>query len=457
MRQALRRLRPGLPQPRALLARHRAAPGTTPMASSPAGGRAYSYRMPMQAFLQRVQAFLAELKARPHLLLEAAALMEREGGLEQMEPLLDWVSQEVFALQDGPSRPTSVDPPLVRAESAPVEEETGPSAPEGEPEAEAPLSPTSPARTPTEEVESEEEAARDESRQVGMNPAHAEAPKTPLNRLSGPPVSYGPQKPYVGSAPLETDRVPPPAAAATDQDQAGEGGHSGEGQRSPEAELKPPPAEQPKTFYPPKRGERVPAGPTPAGTPRQSSRPPADGEPLSAEETARLQQEDEHFRAWRHFEHRQSASQSDRPEQFKPTWAKAQADPAFRADLERGATRHEAFKRYKSRVRAAGKQHAAGPPPVSLKVSRGPAMQSQGGLHRRTVMSRLHSLALAGFEPTNEEYSQAVTMEHLADLVAQRAAEASDQADTGQPEAAPGPGQADTSRARARSRSRGGP
>ena len=167
-------------------------------------------------------------------------------------------------------------------------------------------------------------------------------------------------------------------------------------------------------------------------------------------------QEDEHFRAWRHFEHRQSASQSDRPEQFKPTWAKAQADPAFRADLERGATRHEAFKRYKSRVRAA-KQHAAGPPPVSLKVSRGPAMQSQGGLHRRTVMSRLHSLSLAGFEPTNEEYSQAVTMEHLADLVAQRAAEASDQADTGQPEAAQGPGQADTSRARARSRSRGGP
>ena len=72
--------------------------------------------MPMQAFLQRVQAFLAELKARPLLLAEAAALMEREGGLKQMEPLLDWVpgtSQEVFAFQDGPSRPTSVDPPRV--------------------------------------------------------------------------------------------------------------------------------------------------------------------------------------------------------------------------------------------------------------------------------------------------------------------------------------------------------
>ena len=74
----------------------------------------------MQAFLQRVQAFLAELKARPHLLPEAAALMEREGGLEQMEPLLDWVpgaGSEVFALQDGPSRPTSVDPPLARPTS----------------------------------------------------------------------------------------------------------------------------------------------------------------------------------------------------------------------------------------------------------------------------------------------------------------------------------------------------
>ena len=80
----------------------------------------------------------------------------------------------MFALQDGPSRPTSVDPPLARAGNAPVEEETGPPAPEGEPEAGAQLSPTS-----TQKVESEEEAARDESRQVGMNPAHAEAPKTP--------------------------------------------------------------------------------------------------------------------------------------------------------------------------------------------------------------------------------------------------------------------------------------
>ena len=51
--------------------------------------------------------------------------------------------------------------------------------------------------------------------------------------------------------------MPPPAAAATDQDQAGEGGHSGEGQRSPEAELKPPPAEQPKTFYPPRNAGNV--------------------------------------------------------------------------------------------------------------------------------------------------------------------------------------------------------
>ena len=75
-------------------------------------------------------------------------------------------------------------------------------------------------------------------------------------------------------------------------------------------------------------------------------------------------------------------SQSDDSERFKPTWAKAQADTAFREDLDRGATRYEAYRRYKSRVRAAAKQHTAGPPPVSLKVSRGPAMQSQGGFHR---------------------------------------------------------------------------
>ena len=44
-------------------------------------------------------------------------------------------------------------------------------------------------------------------------------------------------------------------------------------------------------------------------------------------------------------------------------------------------------------------------------------------------MNRLHGLAREGFEPTPEEYSRAVTMEHLADLVAQRASET--QADTG--------------------------
>ena len=136
--------------------------------------------MPVPVFLQRVQAFLAELKARPHLLAEAAALMEGEGGLEQMEPMLDWVpgaGQEVFALQDGPSRPASAEPPTARP---------GGPASSGEPVTvalddavtgqEVPLSPTSPAFTPTEEIESEEEAAQDESRQVGMNPAHAVAP-----------------------------------------------------------------------------------------------------------------------------------------------------------------------------------------------------------------------------------------------------------------------------------------
>ena len=174
MRQALRRLRPGLHKPRALLARHRARPRERPLRQvhpraelgsrsqkqpvahvvvtgsgsllvNTAGmltrktrrlalpdalleelGRIHSPLarhfgvMPMQAFLQREQAFLAELKARPHLLPEAAALM-------------------------GPERRCR--------------------------------------------------------------------------------------------RPVEADRVPPPAAAATDQDQAGEGGHSGEGQRSPEVEL----------------------------------------------------------------------------------------------------------------------------------------------------------------------------------------------------------------------------
>ena len=62
-------------------------------------------------------------------------------------------------------------------------------------------------------------------------------------------------------------------------------------------------------------------------------------------------------------------------------------------------------------------------------------------------MNHIHSLALAGFEPTNEEYSQAV----LADLVAQRAAESSDRADTSQPEAGSGRGQAETSRTSSRS------
>ena len=92
------------------------------------------------------------------------------------------------------------------------------------------------------------------------------------------------------------------------------------------------------------------AGPPPAGPQQDFGRPPAEDEPLSAEETARLQREDEHFRAWRHFEHRQSTSQSDDSECFKPTWAKAQADTAFREDLDRGATRYEAYRRHKSRV-----------------------------------------------------------------------------------------------------------
>ena len=103
-------------------------------------------------------------------------------------------------------------------------------------------------------------------------------------------------------------------------------------------------------------------------------------------------------------------------------------------------------------MRASAKQAAAGPPPVIFKVSKGPGMQSQGKFHRRAVMNRLHGLAREGFEPTPEEYSRAVTMEHLADLVAQRASET--QADTGR--AAESSRQADTGRgAEHRSRSRG--
>ena len=100
-------------------------------------------------------------------------------------------------------------------------------------------------------------------------------------------------------------------------------------------------------------------------------------------------------------------------------------------------------------MRASAKQAAAGPPPVIFKVSKGPGMQSQGKFHRRAVMNRLHGLAREGFEPTPEEYSRAVTMEHLTDLVAQRASEA-------QADAAESSRQADTGRgAEHRSRSRG--
>ena len=308
----------------------------------------------------------------------------------------------------------------------------------------------------------------------------------PFERPQGPPVSYGPQQPYVG--PPEAERgqagVSPPEAAESAGGDGGEGLHPGEDRRSPDAGLNSSSQGPPKTFYPPKWGERGSAGPPSAGPQPNSVRPPADADrfsaeeaatlsgpqsagvqpdaaaseaddtALTAEEAARLQREDEHFRAWRHFEHRRTASQSETSESFKPTWAKANADAAFKEDLARGATRHEAFKRYKSRVRAAAKQHEAGPPPVNFNVSRGPAMQSKGGFHRRTVMNRLHALALAGFEPTDAEYSQAVTMEHLADMVAQRATEASDRAATGQPYKAGGAehAQADTGRKRSRSR-----
>ena len=48
-------------------------------------------------------------------------------------------------------------------------------------------------------------------------------------------------------------------------------------------------------------------------------------------------------------------------------------------------------------------------------------MMSQEGFHRRLVMSRLRSLADRGFVPTDDELASAVSMEHLANLVADRA------------------------------------
>ena len=72
-------------------------------------------------------------------------------------------------------------------------------------------------------------------------------------------------------------------------------------------------------------------------------------------------------------------------------------------------------------------------------------MLSQGGFHRRLVMSRLRSLADRGFVPTDDELASAVSMEHLANLIADRARAATGQGEEfseaepeeGDPQAAP--------------------
>ena len=55
---------------------------------------------------------------------------------------------------------------------------------------------------------------------------------------------------------------------------------------------------------------------------------------------------------------------------------------------------------------------------------------SQGPMHRRLVMSRIRALAERDFIPTNEELAQAVSMEHLANLVAERARATTGQAES---------------------------
>ena len=87
--------------------------------------------------------------------------------------------------------------------------------------------------------------------------------------------------------------------------------------------------------------------------------------------------------------------------------------------------------------------------PPESRESRPPPMMSQGPMHRRLVMSRIRALAERGFIPTNEELAQAVSMEHLADLVDARA-----RATTGQGET-DAESSEEEGRAQRRSRSRG--
>ena len=154
------------------------------------------------------------------------------------------------------------------------------------------------------------------------------------------------------------------------------------------------------------------------------------------EERETLRRADERFQVWRMFEDRHHPTPKRRgrsraatgrrdPNLPRPnaTTATAEADPKFHECLAKGGTRWEAFKQHKSRLRTAAYQEYYGlePTPPESRESSPPPMMLQGPMHRRLVMSRSRALAERGFIPTNEELAQAVSMEHLADLVAARA------------------------------------
>ena len=153
-----------------------------------------------------------------------------------------------------------------------------------------------------------------------------------------------------------------------------------------------------------------------------------------------LRRADERYHLWRMFENRRHPTPPPKgggkeraptgrrnPDVPRPkaTTATAEADPKFHECLARGASRYEAFKQHKSRLRTRAYQDFYGleptPPQRRVRRSPGPSMMSRGGFHRRLVMSRIRSLAERGFVPTNEELATAVSMEHLANLIAERA------------------------------------
>ena len=102
----------------------------------------------------------------------------------------------------------------------------------------------------------------------------------------------------------------------------------------------------------------------------------------------------------------------------KATTATAAADPKFHECLARGGTRYEAFKQHKSRLRTRAFQDFYGlePTPPESREARPPPIMSQGGF-----------TADRGFVPTDDELASAVSMEHLANLVADRARAATGQ------------------------------